>query len=109
VIVFWEWPCQYYRQGLPRLQALLDRYPGRLRGLALTAPAGGVSEQELEGFLRQRKVRFPTVWEQGEATRESLHVEASPRAVVVQEGRVVWVGHPEDLREPVLKVLLGPP
>lgn len=79
----WCWPC---RQSMPYLQALADRDPATLRVV-------GVSEDETPApiveFARRHALRFPLVWDAGEAVAEAYRVTGLPTTVVLDRDGVV--------------------
>ena len=71
---------------MPYLQALADRDPATLRVV-------GVSEDETPApiveFARRHALRFPLVWDAGEAVAEAYRVTGLPTTVVLDRDGVV--------------------
>jgi hypothetical protein len=103
VAILWEIWCHYC---LPALKALrLADFPAEIPVVALTEATRGTPDETLRDALRDAQVAMPAgVLPSDGAT--PLHTGFWPGAVLVEDGRVAWVGHPENLTPEALRARL---
>lgn len=105
VVVFFEEWCPHCKRELPQLQELQDRTPG-LQVLGLTRITKSSTPDSVSAFIAEFGLRFPIAQEDGDLT-SLLAVTGIPAAAVVQDGVVVWRGHPARLTDEALAGWLG--
>lgn len=97
VVVFFEQWCPHCNREMPEIQALVDTYAAQgLRGLGLTRISKSSTPEKVDAFLDEYDIRFPIAQEDGDLSSR-FAVTGIPAAMVVQDGEVVWRGHPAKL------------
>jgi len=119
VLEFWATWCQYSRAAVPLLASLQERHAGDgvvVIGLAVDVP------ESLRGFLAESD---PDVRELAAlagryclavdpdgsvqtAFMDAISEQSLPTAFIVgREGLVEWIGHPQDLEDPLGRIVAG--
>lgn len=106
IVVFWEVWCPYCRRFVPEVQDHLDALAGEGLGVvSLTQVSRDTSAEEILDFAASEGLTFPIGV--GDAPLyEVFMVSGIPAAAVVQDGEIVWRGHPVDLDAGYLRSLL---
>lgn len=108
VLVFWESWCPYSYKALPELQEIHTEYGDRgLQVIGLTRLTKGSTEEQMRQVIRERKVSWPTAWENGDAWDYFELNSGIPAAVALRKGKVVWEGHPTYLTRDMVEVLVA--
>ncbi|MEZ4320347.1 MAG: TlpA disulfide reductase family protein [Myxococcota bacterium] len=102
LVVFWEKWCPHCRREVPRLQEVHEKYgPEGLNLVALTRLTRNVPRADAAEFLETSGVTYPAaVGGTGLANR--LGIRGIPAAVAIQDGTVVWQGHPARITDALL-------
>lgn len=103
LLVFWEEWCPHCRREVPKIQKTYEKYEGDgLKVIGLTKVTRSSTDEKVATFCENHKLSFPVIKEDGELSRY-FNVSGIPAAAVVQDGKVIWRGHPGRLSEDVLK------
>lgn len=103
LVVFFEAWCPHCQREAPRLQGLYEALSGDgLEIVGLSSLSRGVTEEQLMQFVQQQVLTYP-VGKPVEGLREQLRITGVPAAVVLQDGEVLWRGHPARLKEQTLR------
>lgn len=97
LVVFWEPWCPNCRKHVPRLQGIADLLgPKGLEVVGLTTLSRGANDAQAAAFLEEEHIRFDiAVVPSRNTTRAG--VTSIPKAFVIEDGKVLWSGHPKDL------------
>ena len=88
---------------MPKLQAYYDTYNEKgLQLLGLTKVNRSATDETVTSFISEGKIGYPIAKENGQMT-SYFGVSGVPAAAVVQDGKVVWRGHPARLTDDMLK------
>lgn len=94
VMVFWELWCPHCRRELPNLNAKLETHKDHgLQVVGFTKASRDTSIKDIQTFLSENGVQFSIGKDSGNLS-EQFDVTGIPAAVVVQNGTVIWRGHP---------------
>ena len=103
LVVFWETWCPHCKREVPKLQALYDKMSGDgLQVIGLTKVTKSSTEEKVSSFIKGENMTYPVAKENGTAS-SYFGVSGIPAAAVLQNGKVVWRGHPARLSEAQLK------
>lgn len=95
--VFWEAWCPHCRREVPALQAVHEAWgPKGLQLVGLTRLSRDETAETALSFAKGEGVTYP-IAHIGDAAADALGISGIPAAVVVQDGLVVWSGHPAEL------------
>lgn len=98
LLVFWEPWCPHCRKELPKLQGIHERLgPQGLNVVALTRLTRNTARQDALALVEDEVTYATGVGGVGLASR--LGIQGIPSAVVLQDGVVVWSGHPARLTD----------
>lgn len=107
--VFWEVWCPHCRLEIPRLARLArSASPGRIEIVGVTRMSRHVRAEELESFLREQTVDFPTGRDRDGAMFEYYKIDAVPTSVLIKGGVVAWRGNAERVTADRLEQWLAP-
>ena len=107
VVVFWETWCPHCRRAMPSLQKVYDQY--RSKGLSVvgvTKLSRSSTEQAVKDFITEHKIGYAMGKENG-ALSSYFGVSSIPSSVVIQNGVVVWSGHPASINGGMVESWLG--
>jgi len=111
LVNFWATWCAPCREEAAQFQALLERYPGRLRVVALSVDDGGPAA--VRAWVADQGVRYPVGMADAALQARFGGIEALPTTFVVDtEGRIVQrhVGlYPPLVYDLEVRALLGEP
>jgi thioredoxin-like negative regulator of GroEL len=103
LLIFWEEWCPHCKREVPKMQSLYTDLKGDgLQVIGLTKITRSSTNEKVESFIAQTKVGYPIAKETGELSRY-FNVSGIPAAAVIKDGKVVWRGHPSQLKEDQLK------
>ncbi len=103
LVVFFETWCPHCRREVPRLQALHDDLGAEgLSVVGLTSLSRGVDAPQLLAFAEEHALTYPIERAPG-PLKEQLQITGVPAAVLLQDGEVVWRGHPGRLDRATLR------
>ena len=108
VIEFWATWCRPCVESIPHLIELNNKYKDK--GLALIALSQDKSAEQLERFVREKKISYNVAVDNG--TADWFGIRGYPTAVIVNhEGKVVWQGYPwdKDFEKTIAKTLEASP
>jgi thiol-disulfide isomerase/thioredoxin len=106
LLVFWEVWCPHCKREVPKLEELYQRNRERLSVVGLTRLTRDVTEAQVRAFIDDNGVSYPIAKETGTMT-EAYGVSGIPAAAIVDDGVVVWRGHPAKLTDEILDAVLG--
>lgn len=103
LVVFWELWCPHCKREVPKLQAMYEKMGGDdLQIIGLTKVTKSSTEEKVASFIDTENITYPVAKENGSASSH-FGVSGIPAAAVLQNGKVVWRGHPARLSEAQLK------
>ena len=108
LLVFWEVWCPHCQREVPKLEAIHNEYKGKgLQVVGLTKMSRGITEEQVEGFLKDNKVTYPIAVEKDGIPSRDFAVRGVPAAAFINEkGEVVWRGHPASLNNAEIERLM---
>jgi peroxiredoxin len=90
VVSFWASWCGPCRMELPELQAFYEKYHAKNSGFEVVAISIDDNPAEAERYVKEAKLTFPVLWDQGGKTGDAYRVEGIPTMFVIDEsGKVV--------------------
>jgi cytochrome c biogenesis protein CcmG/thiol:disulfide interchange protein DsbE len=90
IVDFWATWCKPCRQSFPVYQHLVEEFGGKLAVLAVSVDD---SPDGIGQFRRDTGVKFPIVWDQGQAVAESYKPGTMPTSFVVDKSGLVHSIH----------------
>ena len=105
---FWAIWCPHCRRNIPKMERLLATYAKRGVSLVgITREREGAGVEQVREFIKSHAMGYPTGVDDEGKTSQELAVKSIPCVVIVgPEGRIRWHGHPENLTDKVIEVLL---
>jgi cytochrome c biogenesis protein CcmG/thiol:disulfide interchange protein DsbE len=90
IVDFWATWCAPCRNSFPAYQALVDEFGGKLAviGVSVDDDSSGI-----EKFRSETGVKFPLVWDDGQAVAESYRPGTMPTSFVVDKAGIVAAIH----------------
>ncbi len=105
---FWAIWCPHCRRNIPKMERLLANY--RKRGVSvvgITRDREGLGVEQVREFIKSHAMGYPTGMDDEGKTSQEMAVKSIPCVVIVgPEGRIRWHGHPDNLTDKVIEVLL---
>ena len=106
LMVFFEEWCPHCKREMPKLQETYDKFKADgLQIIGLTKVTKSATDEKVATFCTSNNVAFPVIKENGDMSRY-FNVSGIPAAAVVQNGQIVWRGHPGRLSEAMLQGFL---
>lgn len=106
LIVFWEQWCPHCRHEMPGLNLKWQRYKDQgLQVIGLTRVTKSSTDESAKAMLADQDIGFANGKEDG-SVADYYGVSGIPAAVVIQDGIVIWRGHPNRIGEETLKTWL---
>jgi thiol-disulfide isomerase/thioredoxin len=103
VLVFWETWCPHCRREVPKLEKVYEENRNRgLQVLGLSKLTRGANDESVRGFIDEHALQFPVAVENGTLSSH-FGVSGIPAVAVVQQGRVIWRGHPARMTPEMLE------
>jgi len=103
LLVFWEEWCPHCKREVPKLQATYDKFrDDGLVVVALTKITKSSTEEKVTGFIETNSLDFPMAKERGDVSRY-FSVSGIPAAAVVKDGKIIWRGHPGQLKDTMIQ------
>ena len=107
LFIFWEEWCPHCRRELPKANETWELYKDQgLQVVGLTRVTKSSSEENAKAFVEEEGIGFVIGKEKGDVS-DAFAVRGIPAAAVVQDGRVVWRGHPGRLKEEAFALWLN--
>jgi thiol-disulfide isomerase/thioredoxin len=104
LLVFWESWCPHCRNEMPKMQEVYDRYKDDgLQVLGVTRITQTATEESVKSFIADNDITFPMAKETGDLATY-FNVKGIPAAAVVEQGKILWRGHPIRLTEELLDI-----
>lgn len=103
LIVFWEAWCPHCRREMPKTNLQWQRYKGQgLQVIGLTRVTKSSTDESAKAMLADQDIGFAIGKEKGGV---SAHYQVSgiPAAVVIQDGKVIWRGHPAKIEDEAIQ------
>lgn len=103
IFIFWEVWCPHSRQALPKMNTTFEKYDSRgLQVVGFTKLTRGKTEDDVLSFISESGISFPIAQEYGELSN-SFNVSGIPAAAVIQNGTVIWRGHPLRINDAMIE------
>lgn len=104
LVVFWEAWCPHCKREMPALDAWTAslRAEGSLTVIGITKVTKSSTNDTVNAFIEEQGIGFPIAKDRG-GLHEAYNVSGIPAAAVVQDGVIVWRGHPGRLDEAMLR------
>jgi len=94
LIVFWEIWCPHCKKEMPELVSLYNaRRDQGLNILGLTRLTKSSTPEKVEAFVAESELNYPVAKENGKIA-PLFNVSGIPAGAVVQDGKIIWRGHP---------------
>jgi thiol-disulfide isomerase/thioredoxin len=104
LVVFWEAWCPHCREEVPKLQELYEAYKGEgLQVVGVTRLTRTATDESVEAFLQESQVTYPIAKETGDLAGY-FNVKGIPAAALVENGKIVWRGHPIRLTNELMHI-----
>ncbi len=108
LLVFWEVWCPHCKREVPKLQATYEKYHDKgLNVIGLTKVTRGKTDEDVTAFISENKIGYPIAKEQDGKASTTFAVSGVPAAAVVKDGKVVWRGHPAQLKDAQIEGWIG--
>jgi thiol-disulfide isomerase/thioredoxin len=102
ILVFWEVWCPHCKREIPNMQKMLDTYnKDGLQVVGFTKMSRGKTEEDIKQFLKETGVSYSIGVEDGTLSKY-FNVSGIPAAAVVQNGTVVYRGHPARITDKMI-------
>lgn len=103
ILIFWEVWCPHCKREVPVLNTTYEKYSDRgLKIVGFTKLSRGKTEDEVKTFLSENDISFPIAKESGDFS-DSFNVSGIPAVAIVQNGTVIWRGHPARVTDEMLE------
>lgn len=106
LLVFFEAWCPHCKREVPQIQDTWSSMKDDgLDVVGVTSFSRDTTEQDMNAFLEAGDVTFPVLRDDG-ALWAAYRAQGVPHAVILQGGRIIWVGHPAMLERDDIQTLL---
>ncbi len=103
LLVFWEEWCGFCRREVPKIQKMYAEYKGKgLKVAGLTKINRSASQEKVNAFIKENNLQFPVAKEDGSMSKY-FKVQGVPAAALMNNGKIVWRGHPSRLPMDMVK------
>ncbi len=103
LIVFWEQWCPHCRREMPKTNLQWQRYKDQgLQVIGLTRVTKSATDESAKAMLADQDIGFAIGKELGGISRH-YQVGGIPAAVVIQDGKVIWRGHPAKIEDEAIQ------
>ena len=107
LIVFWEKWCPHCKREVPSLERTYQTYKDNgLNVVGITKGSRGVADDEISAFLQQQAVTYPNGKDATGKLSTRFAIRGIPAAVIIQNGQVLWRGHPARISDTMLDTIL---
>jgi thiol-disulfide isomerase/thioredoxin len=94
LLIFWETWCPHCQRELPGLQKEYEDYRSAgIEVIGLTRLTKSSTEKSVRKFVKEHELSLP-IWKEDGQVASAISVSGIPAAAVVQDGVVIWRGHP---------------
>jgi thiol-disulfide isomerase/thioredoxin len=108
ILVFWEAWCPHCKREVPKLEATYQKFKGDgLNLIGLTKVSKSSTDAKVEAFITDNKLTYPMAKENDGRLSSRFAVSGVPAAAVVKDGKVVWRGHPNRLKDATIQEWLA--
>jgi TolA-binding protein/peroxiredoxin len=110
LLSFWSIWCPHCRRNIPKMEHLLATYGEKgVSVVGITRDREGQGVDQIREYITSHPMTFPTgVDDDGKTSQEMLIVSIPCVVAVDSQGRIRWHGHPDQLSEKVIEMLLQP-
>lgn len=106
LVVFWEVWCPHCKNEVPKLPDWVTRYGAQgFQVIALTKVTKSATDDKIMAFIEDYNLTFAIGKEDGTATTQ-FAVTGIPAAALIQDGVVVWRGHPARMTSEMIEKYL---
>ena len=107
VLIFWEVWCQFCQKEMPRLQELFKNYKGAgMQVVGVTQVSQKSTDEQVKKFLSEKGIEYPIAKDSDGKVSKYFNVSRIPAAAVINDGKIIWRGHPKDLTDELIVSLL---
>lgn len=106
LLVFWEQWCPHCKREVPKMEAMYQKYQGRMNVVGLTKVTRSATDEAVEAFIKEKNISYPIGKEKGGNLSGHYNVSGVPAAAIVKDGKIVWRGHPARIDDVLLDKLL---
>lgn len=107
LFIFWEVWCPHCRREVPKMNETWEQYKDQgLQVVGLTRVTKSATEESAKEFVAENELGYIIGWDRGQVS-EAFRVRGIPAAAVVQDGKVVWRGHPGRLQKEAFALWLN--
>lgn len=108
ILVFWEAWCPHCKREIPKLEATYQKFKGDgLNMIGLTKVSKSSTDAKVEAFISDNKLTYPTAKENSGRLSSRFAVSGVPAAAAVKDGKVIWRGHPNRLKDATIQEWLA--
>jgi thiol-disulfide isomerase/thioredoxin len=108
ILVFWEAWCPHCKREVPKLEATYQKFKGDgLNLIGLTKVSKSSTDAKVEAFITDNKLTYPMAKENDGRLSSRFAVSGVPAAAAVKDGKVVWRGHPNKLKDATIQEWLA--
>ncbi len=106
ILLFWETWCPHCRRELPELENTYTDYKDKgLKVVGFTKINKSATPEKVMEFIKEKGITYPIARETGLLSKY-FKVQGIPAAALINNGKIVWRGHPARLPDQLLKKYL---
>ncbi len=108
VLVFWEAWCPHCKREVPKLEVTYQKLKGDgFNLIGLTKVSRNSTDEQVEAFISDNKLSYPMAKENAGTLSKRFAVSGVPAVAVIKDGKIIWRGHPNRLKEASIQEWLG--
>jgi len=90
IVDFWATWCEPCKESFPAYQRLLDKFEGKL---VIVGVSVDESPDGIRDFAEETRVKFPLVWDDGQALSRKYQPPTMPTSYVIDKSKIVRFVH----------------